>query len=72
MSAGLHRLCAIIHDNPEQAKAGIDGELSSSLRHSGLAQTGEISGFEQRANLGHSVICAGLQARNARITTVTA
>jgi hypothetical protein len=41
--ARLHRLFAI-------TKSQIAGELSSLLRHPGLAQTGEVSGLEQLIN----------------------
>ena len=66
----LHRLCAIIHDDPEQAKAGFAGELSSSLRHSGLAQAGVVSGLEQGPDLRHAPILGGPQMGDARITIV--
>jgi hypothetical protein len=40
------------------------------LRHPGLAQTGEIGGFVQGADLRHPVIYGGLQVGDARITAI--
>jgi hypothetical protein len=50
-----------IDDNPPQRLF---------LRHSGLAQPGEISGFEQGANLWHSEISDRLQSGDAGIAIV--
>jgi feruloyl esterase len=43
---------------------------SSLLRHPGLAQTGEISGLEEGADLRHPEIPNGPQTGEARITTI--
>src|SRR5260370_40924659 len=55
---------------PPAAMAGITAsrQCRSLLRHSGLAQPGEISGFVQSAGLRHPPPCAGkdLQAGDAR------
>src|SRR5437762_13139343 len=43
---------------------------TSFLRHPGLAQTGEIGGFDQGADVGHSPRFGGPQAGDAGITIV--
>src|SRR5271165_2638936 len=53
-------------------RASANRQYRSFLRHSGLAQTGEISGFEQGADFRHTPMSDGSHAGDARITIVAA
>src|SRR6266446_1996676 len=57
--------------SPPQPWSAI-GRVASLLRHPGLAQTGEISGFEQGVDLRHPPISESPQAGGARIAIVVA
>src|SRR4051794_10143100 len=59
---------------PAAAMAGITAnrQCRSFLRHSGLAQPGEIRGFEQGAGLRYPPVSAGLHVCDARKATVDA
>jgi hypothetical protein len=64
-AATFFSVSAICAEDPSRTKIG-----RSFLRHAGFAQTDEMGGFEQGADLRHPKIYDGLKAGDARIAIV--